>query len=256
MTTYHLEFDHPDWAHLRDTHYERLADAIAAHDHLAGLPDGATRVMDELGFVHAVLHVPPLESAVNCSDAVAQIAMQLLNAEDTGVLDQDSFFTSLKEVRGLLDLIEERGRAVVEHGRCCLIVEDEPALRRGIERMARTIGFTRVLTFRSVDELRRALALRDTDPRAVAFPSVVVSDYDLPGGTGVDVQALVREHAAGRCASQPILIAYSSSRENLDRMEGIRILKDSVWELDEALRLALSTARGTAAQVVASPRGY
>lgn len=251
MKIYHLEFDHPDWASLSDTHYDRFIDAVAAHDRIFGLPDGVTRVLDELGLVHAELHVPPRESvpetehsAFGPLGAVEMIATALLDAEESGEFDQELFFQALSESRGMLNLLEERGRKLIDtlrhHGRCCMIVEDEPTVRRGIERMARSIGFTRVLTCRSVGEL--CDLIDDVPPMtALTFPNVVVSDYDLPDGrNGAEAQALIRDRAQQRGAKPPLFIAYSSSDANLARMDGVRILKDHVSELDAALRNALS----------------
>ena len=242
---YHLEFDHHDWANLGDTHYERFVDAVAAHDRLVGLPDGATRVVDETGMVHAVLYVPPIEAvpdALSGTGIIEHIVGGLLDARASGEFDTVEFAEAIHSAGKVLKMLEDQGKALCElqpqndvtspHPNL-LIVDDDPGVRRAVERMAIAIGYT-VTCCAALHGVRCA----DT------FPQVVVSDYDLPDGTGDEVQRYLDEVAAHWHVTAPLMIAHSSSLANLDKMRGTRVLKGNVEELDQALRSAYAAALG------------
>jgi CheY-like chemotaxis protein len=70
-------------------------------------------------------------------------------------------------------------------GLCVLVVEDDEGVRRSLQLMLRWRGFT-VLTCDSLAAVRELGA---------AVVGLLVTDYHLPDGTGLDVLALL--HAAG-----------------------------------------------------------
>jgi len=180
------------------------------------------------------------DTFLSSTGIIESILDELGHAEDTGQFDYGEFTAALHEASFLLNQIAERGRALADRlhqgEASLLIVEDDPAMRRAIERMAHTLGFTSVTACRSLAHLREVL---ESD----ALPArVVLSDYDLPDGTGDDVQRLVLHHATEHKAPQPALIAHSANRDSLARMLGYRVLKgspDGPDALQDVLRLVL-----------------
>ena len=247
MTTYHLEFNGPVDQPADDEHRRRFAsvrDAVAAHDELAGIPDGATRVVDDIGLVHAVLYMPPVElcEAEFGNGMVEALVSEVTRIEAAGgwfdVAAFTEFTTAFNSIQNTLRLVHERAWTLrdrmlrARRSTRLLVVEDEPTTLRAIVRMATVIGFTHIVTSRTLNSLRLMLSTCAQD----AFPQVMLSDYDLPDGTGCDAQALVLAAAEQGRHQAPLLIAHSANPADMDLMFGTKVLKTHIEDLDRALR--------------------
>lgn len=123
-----------------------------------------------------------------------------------------------------------------------LIVEDDPVLRNGLQVGLGLHGFV-AEAVESLDEARAALA-------AAAF-SVVVLDWMLPDGSGLDLLPQVRA-----CDPSPPVILLTARDTVLDRIEGLDAGADDYlgkpFDLDELAARIRAVARRPAGR--ATPR--
>jgi two-component system response regulator PrrA len=118
-----------------------------------------------------------------------------------------------------------------------LVVDDDPSIRRALERGLRLAGYA--VTLASDGE--RALDLITT---SAAAPQVVVLDVAMPGSTGIEVCAALR--ARGGPSGQTPVLMLSARDEIADRIAGLESGADDylvkpfdLRELDLRLRALL-----------------
>jgi two-component system chemotaxis response regulator CheY len=93
----------------------------------------------------------------------------------------------------------------------CLVVDPSPTARRTLVRILRDAGFEAVLTADSPAETRRVL--ESDDGRGV---DLILSEYDLPGESGVDLaRGLPRE--GERTVPPLMLLTARNGREDVTR---------------------------------------
>lgn len=224
--------------------YATIEAAIAAHNSLSDLPDGAVRIVDELGLVHATLYTPPAELGELAAPDILQtapgiiesIVLELQRVEDDLELrnesNRDDFFKTIEEARRLVNQLEARGMELFDAQLLdLLIVEDDVLNARAIKRIARTLGYRDIVNCGSLATLRELI-------ETGIDPAVVVCDYELPDGSGIGAQLLLKNHASQHVLEVPQFIAHSSNLSGLESMDGVKVRKGDVEGLREALREA------------------
>jgi DNA-binding NtrC family response regulator len=119
-------------------------------------------------------------------------------------------------------------RAVARVSGCVLLVEDDPLVAESVGALLAEWG----AEVRCASDVTSAIAELQAGLSAIDF---VISDYRLPGGSGVDVLRAARVH---RPRARLALISADAAAVAIARAEDVRVLRKPIRARDLAALLS------------------